>query len=231
MWHIAMDKKLYTTDQHHIVMNREPRHMADTVSYMLQWELCEILDWNEEHQAKKEALNKNFAHIKMLHDGYTWYVLQWHLSEVDAEISKPMLRPIFPMTKEWILQAAREYMWAPYLRWWRTEYGIDCSGLTQQIYKKLGIQLLRDASQQATQWDLVAFEQHDAGDIVFFEEVIGSGKIKHVWIVTEPWKIMHASEQWTANVRINTLTIDWIMNDNGAISNHYVMTKRFRNIT
>ena len=43
--------QLYTTRHENIVMKREPRHMADTVSYMLKGELCEILDWKSEHVA------------------------------------------------------------------------------------------------------------------------------------------------------------------------------------
>jgi hypothetical protein len=62
--------QLYTTDHNNIVMKRHPKHMADTVSYMLQGEICEILDWSPEHIAEKNTLNENFVRIKLQHDGY-----------------------------------------------------------------------------------------------------------------------------------------------------------------
>jgi hypothetical protein len=75
--------QLYTTYHENIVMKREPRHMADTVSCMLSGEICEILDWKPEHVAGKVALNENFVRIKLQHDGYEGYVLRGQLERSD----------------------------------------------------------------------------------------------------------------------------------------------------
>ncbi|MFD2147171.1 NlpC/P60 family protein [Mucilaginibacter antarcticus] len=46
---------------------------------------------------------------------------------------------------------ARTFVNSPYLWGGRTHFGIDCSGFTQLVFKLKGIQLKRDASQQAEQ--------------------------------------------------------------------------------
>ena len=46
--------------------------------------------------------------------------------------------------------------------------GIDCSGLTQMVYKMHGIPLNRDASQQAQQGTTLSFiDESEPGDLAF----------------------------------------------------------------
>ena len=218
--------QLYTTHHENIVMKREPRHMADTVSYMLAGELCTILDWSPEHVDQRARLNENFVRIKLQHDGYEWHVLAWQLQESNG-IYSLQDQATLPLDKSWIIIASHEYLWAPYLRWGRMSTWIDCSWLSQQIYAKCGVQLLRDAKQQVTQWQSVRYDDLQSWDLIFFEEVIWSGNIKHVWIFIEEWKILHASEQWTANVRIDTLDPRWIINKHGEVANHFAAARRY----
>lgn len=211
-------------------MKREPRHMADTVSYMLSGEICEILDWKPEHVALKDKLNENFVRIKLQHDGYEWHVLSGQLekySENNWASGYSDCYDIFYLNKIGLLQVAQEYIWAPYLRWWRMPTWIDCSWLSQQIYAKFGIKLMRDAREQITQWVDVSYENLQAWDLLFFEEIAWSGIIKHVWIFVESWKILHASEQWTANVRIDSLDERGIINTHGEVANIFVSAKRY----
>jgi gamma-D-glutamyl-L-lysine dipeptidyl-peptidase len=53
--------------------------------------------------------------------------------------------------RELIIEQALKYFNAPYLWGGRSPMGIDCSGLTQVIYKMAGVVLPRDASQQVLQ--------------------------------------------------------------------------------
>jgi gamma-D-glutamyl-L-lysine dipeptidyl-peptidase len=97
-----------------------------------------------------------------------------------------------PFTKTGIVETAMMYLNSPYLWGGKTPFGIDCSGLTQIVYKLNGIKLLRDASQQATQGETLSFvEEAEPGDLAFFDNE--EGHIVHVGIVMEDNKIIHAS--------------------------------------
>ena len=221
-------KSLYTTKHESIVMKSEPRHMADTVSYMLAWEICEILDWNPEYVEQREKLNENFARIKLLHDWYEWHVLRWHLCECPYTNWDIPEEDRLIMSQGAIMIAAHEYLWTPYLRWGRMSTGIDCSWLTQQIYAKLGISLLRDSHEQAMQWIQVSYKDLQIWDLLFFENYKWSNHITHVAIYIEPWKILHVSEYWTADTRIDTLDERGIINIDGTIDNYFVSARRYK---
>jgi gamma-D-glutamyl-L-lysine dipeptidyl-peptidase len=126
-------------------------------------------------------------------------------------------------TADWIMKVAKKYLYAPYLWGGRTPFGIDCSGFTQVVYKIVGIQLLRDASQQATQGREIGFvEEAQSGDLAFFEN--DKNKITHVGIVLPENKIIHASGQ----VRIDNLDHQGIFNQERNIYTHKLrIIKRF----
>jgi cell wall-associated NlpC family hydrolase len=85
--------------------------------------------------------------------------------------------------------------------------GMDCSGLTQVVYKQHGIRLLRDAAQQATQGELVSFlSDSKPGDLAFFDNP--EGRIVHVGILLDHQKILHCS----GKVRIDDIDHQGIYN-------------------
>ena len=101
--------------------------------------------------------------------------------------------------KEGIERIARKLLNAPYLWGGRSPAGIDCSGFTQIVFKCIGIPLLRDAKDQATQGEIVDFASSAiSGDLAFFTK--HTEKISHVGIVLPNNKIIHAS----GHVRIDT---------------------------
>jgi hypothetical protein len=91
-----------------------------------------------------------------------------------------------------LLITANQFLNAPYLWGGRSLFGIDCSGFTQIVFKIHHKKLLRDASQQATQGETVAFRSAAiGGDLAFFDNE--DGHITHVGIMLDSGQIIHAS--------------------------------------
>lgn len=127
--------------------------------------------------------------------------LRCQLGDQSFQFSGPVVTAgQVPAESNWIVKIARRYLHAPYLWGGRSPFGIDCSGLTQMVYKMAGIKLLRDASQQVTQGRPVDFmELCQPGDLAFFDN--GRGDIGHVGIILPDCHVIHAS----GKVRIDKL--------------------------
>lgn len=116
-------------------------------------------------------------------------------------------------TRSKLITAALNYFNSPYLWGGRTPLGIDCSGLSQITYKIAGVQIPRDASQQAKVGSHFSFvEEAMPGDLAFFDN--DNGDITHVGIIWEKNKIIHSS----GKVRIDNI-------DHAGIYN--IETKRY----
>jgi hypothetical protein len=106
-----------------------------------------------------------------------------------------------------LLKTASLYLNTPYLWGGKTPIGIDCSGLTQMIYRINGYKIPRDASQQANLGETLSFiDESEPGDLAFFDDE--EGKINHVGILLENHFILHAHGQ----VRINRIDQTGIYN-------------------
>ncbi len=94
--------------------------------------------------------------------------------------------------KNMLVKLGLKYLHAPYLWGGRSLFGIDCSGLTQILYKMIGIPLPRDAKDQIHCGESVDFvSSAEPGDLAFF--VNQEGRIHHVGMLIEPNRILHAS--------------------------------------
>ena len=110
-------------------------------------------------------------------------------------------------TRKLIIENAMTYINASYLWGGKTPFGVDCSGLTQTVYKLSGVKIPRDASMQARIGKTVNFiTDAKVGDLAFFDNA--DGNIIHVGVLLGDNKIIHAS----GKVRIDAIDHQGIFN-------------------
>lgn len=93
-----------------------------------------------------------------------------------------------------MLACMQEYLGVPYVYGGNGKYGIDCSALTQKIFKSVGITLPRTAQSQYDFVTHIPDTEAQPGDIVFFEGTYESGTyITHVGVYVGDGRMFHAS--------------------------------------
>lgn len=122
------------------------------------------------------------------------------------------------LTQTNLMNAVRFFINVPYLWGGKNAMGMDCSGFTQIVMSLFGRQLLRNASQQATQGTPVeGLEKAKPGDLAFFDH--NDGKISHVGILLDSERIIHCS----GRVKIEKIDATGIYNiEQGGYSHHLV---------
>lgn len=99
-------------------------------------------------------------------------------------------RAVIDTTRRSIVDYFKMYLNTPYLWGGKSIFGIDCSGIVQNCFKAIGIDLPRDASKQVFIGKDVKWEDRQIGDLVYF--VSSNGKVTHVGLLVEMDQIIHA---------------------------------------
>lgn len=117
---------------------------------------------------------------------------------------------------------AMKFLNSPYIWGGRIPSGIDCSGLTQLVFKLHNISIPRDSWKQAESGKTIDFiDEAEAGDLVFFDN--DRGRISHVGMIISRGLVIHAS----GRVRIDSIDHQGIFKqETGKYSHHLRMIRR-----
>lgn len=135
-----------------------------------------------------------------------------HFRYLDKHIAPSFHNPV---------DLCNEYINTPYLWGGKTPFGIDCSGLTQTVFRFFEINLPRDASQQVEYGMEIHFDDIEAGDVAFFTN--DKGKVIHVGVLDGDGMIIHAS----GFVRKDLFTSEGIIhNETGQLTHNLCCIRR-----
>jgi len=109
------------------------------------------------------------------------------------------------LSPEETVALAKRFLGVTYLWGGNTAWGIDCSGFAQLLYRRSGIDILRDASIQMTKSGLVEVPkgQERTRDLVFFGGK--PGRISHVGMMIGPDEFIHSTTHDKPMVQISNL--------------------------
>jgi cell wall-associated NlpC family hydrolase len=93
-----------------------------------------------------------------------------------------------------VVREARKWVGVRYRLGGASRRGVDCSGLTMQVYKKFGVSLPHWDDKQYRKGTRVPKGQEKPGDLVFFNE--HGRSVSHVGIYAGNGKILHASDYY-----------------------------------
>lgn len=140
---------------------------------------------------------KRYLRVGYFAFGWLWILLSSCQSFVFFSSKGGTHSPSVNAKSQYVLDKRRQYILAEANRWIGVPYClggkencVDCSGLTQNVYEKVGIFLPRTAEEQSKLGKLVPFDELKEGDLLFF----GRGnRITHVAIYAGNGLIIHSA--------------------------------------
>jgi cell wall-associated NlpC family hydrolase len=206
-----------------VPMRANPEDSSELVSQLLYGEIFKIIDQRKKWikirctaEQYNEALGKSPIYSGDLVDFVSTpagalksIVVGSNINNCDVlgDTFEGQRRQTTEQSPELIIEQALMYLGTPYLWGGKTPFGIDCSGLTQMVYRMTGKSIPRDAKDQALLGDSLSFiEESSPGDLAFFDNP--EGKITHVGLIMKDNYILHAHGE----VRIDRLDQTGIFN-------------------
>ena len=123
----------------------------------------EVVPGDPKGSGKGTSKGTEESHEGWLHVRLAGQTLAWiQASDVVAEPK--------PLTIQESIELAKRFLGLPYLWGGRSSYGFDCAGFTQMLVRARGINMPRDADQQAAWKGVARIERtnRQAGDLLFF---------------------------------------------------------------
>ncbi|GAB3059863.1 C40 family peptidase [Sediminivirga luteola] len=125
------------------------------------------------------------------------------LDAADVDVYAPGQDPAQPSGDD-LVATAEQFLGLRYLWAGVSSYGFDCSGFTYSVHRAHGIDIPRDSGVQAEAGQEVAVEDLQPGDLLFFAEPGGVGRVHHVGMYIGDGRMIHAP-----NAAESVSIVDW----------------------
>lgn len=157
----------------------------------LQNLILPVYRMDPDYGMRVQILGMNSFFPDALCEGESEGSLVYQLGKIQFFVGPESLGPPLALTRDNIISQAEWYLNTPYLWGGRSSFGIDCSGLVQQVFRSCGVNLPRDARDQVKTGTAIHQAEGKPGDVAFFSN--SEGKITHTGIIIGDEEIIHAS--------------------------------------
>ena len=131
-----------------------------------------------------EPLPKERAHVVVVPQAADRYMGTW--LPAPGLRTEPLAAARRKASGDAIAEAALMFLGAPYERGGVTVEGLDCSGLIQAVHRRFGLLLPRNADQQETAGEEVAYDDAQPGDLLCYGD--------HIAVYLGDDRIVHAAK-------------------------------------